>query len=280
MKNEISNYLCESAPMAETLSSGFCGSNNLGEGTCDWYHGSWQYLRLLDIVSNPCWHHQFFTEAIKQKAEGGSSILISGTADYTMLSVIFDALKFEQIQSCEITVLDTCRTPLLLCDWYASKQNIELMIRNDDIREISKDQQYDLIITDAFLPRFQDEAKRKIIDIWRELLTDEGVIATTIRIKSDALEKGGSRDESPQSFATRARENAIAFSNCPAPADRIAVMAKRWKMRIQSYPVLSMDEAEAMFSLGGGFEVSTTVNSVPRETGEVTRYCQILAELE
>jgi hypothetical protein len=263
--------------MAGRLASVVCMDDNINEESCDWYHESWQYLRLIDLVSNPCWHRAFFKSAINDSTNWDDSILISGTADYTILSVIVDALSRKQIQSSEITVLDACRTPLLLCEWYASKQNISISNRNDDIREINFEGQFDLILTDAFLTRFPHETKREIIDKWSGLLTDGGMIATTIRIKPDAMEQGGSRNESPESFATRAQEKATALSECPGCPDQIAAMAKQWKTKIQSYPVVSVDEAIEIFSESSDLDICITVNSVPRETGEVTRYCQIKA---
>jgi len=89
-----------------------------GPSPCDWYHGAWPLLRLLDLVSTPSWHAPFFRKGIA----GGSAhrtdprILISGCADYSMYALIC-----QLDESARVTALDRCPTPLGGVAQYAKK---------------------------------------------------------------------------------------------------------------------------------------------------------------
>jgi len=51
--------LAASARHMAALSKKACGGSYVDKRDCDWYHGSWQYLRLVDVVSTPDWHSSF-----------------------------------------------------------------------------------------------------------------------------------------------------------------------------------------------------------------------------
>src|SRR5262245_660353 len=69
--------LVESAPLMREWSATLCAhkdaggmeewaKSNGGNGhvtACDWYHGTWQFLRLLNMVAVPPWY-AFYNDAI------------------------------------------------------------------------------------------------------------------------------------------------------------------------------------------------------------------------
>src|SRR5262249_7549184 len=70
------DLLINSAPLSEIWSRTECCSKpkggmeewakeySLEPDNCGWYHGTWQYLRLLDMVAVPHWHRQFYNQAL------------------------------------------------------------------------------------------------------------------------------------------------------------------------------------------------------------------------
>jgi hypothetical protein len=76
---------------------------------CAWYHGSWQWLRLLDLVSNPSWHGDFFGPTLRVACSGlvRPRVLVSGCADYSMYAHVAEALG----RAAMITALDLSHSP-------------------------------------------------------------------------------------------------------------------------------------------------------------------------
>ncbi len=184
---ELKEPLSSSADYCYNIANKECVYDYVDFETCAWYHSIWQYLRLVDMVSSPEWHADFYINNFKKILSKKISprILISGTADYSMLAYI--------IHCCEITnniadvfIIDLCKTPLTLCSWYAKRKNINITIIKDDILKHNFDNnRFDLICTDAFLTRFNEATAYNILSVWRNLLTTNGYIVTTVRIRDN-----------------------------------------------------------------------------------------------
>jgi SAM-dependent methyltransferase len=195
---DLTDVMLESAQMLYTLARMSCtGSQYIDAKDCLWYHGSWQYLRLFDMVSSPSWHTGFYADELrKQFAAGARRVLISGTADYTTLAFVLDAARAvfgaELPKSLEIHVLDLCQTPLLACQWYAGRLGLRDRVRlhRADITEgnVATDPgnagngRFDLIVADAFLTRFDAATARRVVHAWGELLVPGGIVLTTVRL--------------------------------------------------------------------------------------------------
>ena len=90
------------------------GNGNGHVHTCDWYHGTWQLLRLLNMVAVPPWY-AFYNDALTRvlRAKPNANVLISALADYGMLATLHEAVVAAGA-SPTITICDICETPLLL----------------------------------------------------------------------------------------------------------------------------------------------------------------------
>lgn len=155
--------------------------------SCAWYHSIWQYLRLLDMVSSPEWHADFYISNFIKILEQNvfPRILISGTADYSMLAYIIYCCQITRNKA-DIYVIDLCNTPLNMCNWYAQRENINITVINDDILKHNfGDIKFDLICTDAFLTRFTEPNVYNIISTWKKLLKPNGNIVTTVRVREN-----------------------------------------------------------------------------------------------
>ncbi|MGI8667402.1 MAG: hypothetical protein ACR2N4_15480 [Jatrophihabitans sp.] len=153
-------------------------------GTCDWYHGTWQYLRLLNLVSNPGWHSEFLIERIAELGSDRASldVLVSGCADYSTYAHAAAALG----PRLNATALDWCWTPLIATRWYAREIGLQppLLLRENALIHQPADA-YDLIISDSFLPRFSSADLVVLVAAWRRSLRPGGTVITTVRIHDE-----------------------------------------------------------------------------------------------
>lgn len=149
--------------------------------TCDWYHGTWQYLRLLNMVAVPPWY-PFYHETLSAilRAKPKADVLISAAADYGMLCTLHEA-ALAVGASPKITLCDICRTPLIASQWFAEQQGFEIDCICDDLLSTPALPLagFDLIVTDEFLTVLKDPDKPQIVARWKELLAPGGALVTT-----------------------------------------------------------------------------------------------------
>ncbi len=195
------DLLIESAPMMEEWSRTLCCSKNQGgmeewakkheaeaapqppSLSCDWYHGTWQYLRLLNMVAVPSWY-EFYNEALGDvlRRRPQAQVLISAAADYGMLAQLHEAIEIAQA-SPRIVVYDICRTPLQSCQWYADRHGLSIETRCADLLTCDMPEApFDLIVTDEFLTVINGESKPLIVKRWKELLKPGGSLVTTAMV--------------------------------------------------------------------------------------------------
>lgn len=273
----LDRYLEKSATFSESIARYCCTGGHLEGEKCNWYHGAWQYLRLLDMVSAPVWHREFFENAVESAIEDDSNILISGTADYTMLAVILDGLDASSSDA-QVDVLDSCPTPIMLCEWYAARHDVDIGTIIQDIRDANiNDYEYDLIVSDAFLTRFPSKEKSEVLNQWQSLLSSSGQVATTIRIEPEVDEKVGSEADEVRSFSERAHDNVQDREEFPIDAIHTTELAKAYAENIVSYPIQSESKGAELFTAQDFSNAETETNVVKGEMSETT-YCQVIAE--
>jgi 2-polyprenyl-3-methyl-5-hydroxy-6-metoxy-1,4-benzoquinol methylase len=201
--------LLESAPLVEDWAAVECRSKPTGGmeewaktqsreerqvTSCEWYHGTWQYLRLFDLVAVPGWH-AFFTTALASVLERTphADVLISAAADYGMLATLHEAIEVARARP-RIVLYDICKTPLRASQWYADRHQLALEcvcanLLTADIPEAP----FDLIVTDEFLSVVKASDKPRVVRRWRELLRPGGTVVTTVMIggpTTPALRRG------------------------------------------------------------------------------------------
>jgi hypothetical protein len=187
--------LAESAPLMEQWSEQECTCKSKGGMEewakdnrpdkadiydCAWYHGTWQYLRLLDMVAVPAWHGGFYNEALGNilKRKPDANVLISAAADYGMLAMLHQAMELSGT-SPRVLIYDICKTPLRSCQWYADRHNISIETRCENlITSPIPEAPFDLIVTDEFLSVLKAEYKPLISKRWKELLKPGGSVVT------------------------------------------------------------------------------------------------------
>ena len=159
------------------------GAQASDEFNCDWYHGTWQYMRLLNMVAVPRWYHFYhetMANVLKQKPE--ADVMISACADYGMLHALHHAMIAAGARP-TIVIYDICMTPLKSSEWYARKHGLPVRCFCENIitADIEKSS-FDLIVTDEFLTVLQKAYKPLIIEKWKKLLKPGGIVVTTAMI--------------------------------------------------------------------------------------------------
>jgi hypothetical protein len=128
----------------------------------------------------------YFVDALRDVARRGATrVLISGTAEYAMLAILLHAYRVEGVQP-RVTVTDICETPLAICRWYADRHDVAIQTQSCDILNERVDDEFDLIVTHAFLGWFCDADRRRIVAQWHAMLRSGGFVLTSQRIFSES----------------------------------------------------------------------------------------------
>jgi hypothetical protein len=279
-KLNLEEPMISTAPIVEFLSSVLCRGNHVSKDDCSWYHGIWQYLRVFNMVSTPTWHSDFYFDGLRQVCADFENprILISGTADYSMLAHVLWICNQQNCKA-EIVVLDLCETPLFLCRWYAKSVSAEVATAPADIMTFSPSKPIDCVVTDAFLTRFSPVERVSVVQKWHSLLVPaKGKVITTTRIETPAAD-GMVRATPAQSdsFRHRAIREANKWADflSASPAE-IGIRAQRYAERMVSYPIESINELEELFTRNGFVIDSLKSTDLPGEMVPTT-YAEIIA---
>ena len=287
------DLLIESAPLMEAWSNSDCGSKSAGGmeewaknqgaaeaepvASCDWYHGTWQYLRLLNMVAVPPWY-EFYDQALSEvlRRRPNAEVLISAAADYGMLATLHDAIRATGA-SPHIMLYDICRTPIRACQWYAERHGLSIdcvcaNLLTCDIPRAS----FDLIVTDEFLTVIKSEDKPLIVKRWRELLKPGGTLVTT------AMIGGATTPELRRGYAERARrklaDNAASFPQ--HENGHSAELQRRLELFASVHTRHMLKDEEEVRRLFDGFgDFSYVTTATPGECVNPTHSCQIVASV-
>lgn len=249
----LNEPLLASAPLAKSAAQELCRrrTGSGAEDNCSWYHGYWQYLRILGIVAASERHAGFYADALGALAADGNyrRILVSTSADYAMLAHLLQAYG-DALENIAVTVADVCETPLMLCNWYAERLGLEIETEAHDIPHWETEQRFDLIVTHSFLPMLPAAARQTLVAKWHHLLRPGGKIVSVTRINPDWTEA----DITPAPERVRGfRENALAEalklqSVLDIDARQLAEGAENYMRHLKFYSLTSEDELRTLFA--------------------------------
>lgn len=248
--------------------------------SCAWYHGSWQFLRMLDLVSTPAAHAAHYESQLAaiSKDPDFRNILISGSADFSMVKTINDSLSHRG-KEIRMTVADICATPLKVCEHYAEEAGIKITSLKQDILEGVPSAAFDAIFTHSFMGYFDDSTRPALIRQWARALRKGGRLVTVQRVRDNYPEDTVRFDAAEiESFVARA-DSMMQEHRGTALADfDIVTMARTFAHNFRNFPVRSASQLRAMLEDEGFeltlFEQKNTVGtegvtgpSVPNSTG-------------
>jgi hypothetical protein len=240
------SLLAESIGEQHRQALALCGKGASG-GSCAWYHGSWHLLRACGVVVTPAWHADFYASHLHAIASeciavrGRARILICGLADYGMLYHLIAAVGPRLLGRCEIDLLDLCEVPLRMARWLAERLRrgpgatvipLGELHRRDLLAGELPAGGYDLIVSDAFVTRFESLAdKARVAAEWCRLLRPGGSVVTTIKFCSYF-------DEFPPSAMWRRRFVERALERRPGyvPVTELEGLAREYAGRVHSFP--------------------------------------------
>jgi SAM-dependent methyltransferase len=259
----VDEPLSESAQFARELADKRCVIDPISGETCAWYHGFWQYLRLLGVASGG--HSSFLMNAIYDFAHagGGSRVLVSGTGDYSMPAHAIAAYRAAG-QALDLCVIDRCPTPVALSQWYVQRVGANFSGVETDILQFTSDRSFDLIFTNSFLGYFAPHERGLLFSRWAALLRSGGRLILTNRIRPGQGDK-------PRGFTPAEADRLVAVVRDAATAHRgelgvdandLAKCARRYAARFQSFPVDSANVVRRLLD-DAGFVIEKLDVSVP-----------------
>ncbi len=158
---------------------------NRGDSDCRWYHANWHLLKALGIVSTSAIHERSIARLLKLAIGHRTTprILLTGSTDESLLRVVHSACQKMAIAP-QLTALDLCATPLVFMQNFATGNQINLATVQADIFDFAPAEQFDIIITHAFMGNFDAARRHCLVRKWNELLHDRGNVVTIQRIRS------------------------------------------------------------------------------------------------
>jgi len=180
----VEEPLSESAPLAPGIAAERCWRDPRSGWSCSWYHGVWQTLRLLGLVTSPREHAEATAQGLRALARRGDArrVLISGSADYAMLAQVIDAWRAEG-RALEVTVVDLCETPLALCRWYAEREGVAVRTVASDALDYRDDAAFDVVCCHSFMGYFDAKGRDTLARRWAALLRPGGRVFTVHRLR-------------------------------------------------------------------------------------------------
>lgn len=243
---------------------------------CDWYHSTWQFLRLLNMVAVPPWY-PFYNEALSAilRKKPDANVLISACADYGMLATLHEAIKTAKTTP-RITIYDICQTPLLSCKWYAERYGIAInCVRDNIITSPSMPlHSFDLIVTDEFLTVLKDPYKPQIVHRWKELLKPGGAIVTTAMLGGPT--DGGLRDGFALTAQSRYKADRATFDSMDVLAEDVL---KRFNLFARVHTRHMLGHEGQIRALFADFDLWLSRTVTPGECVNPTSSYQIVATL-
>lgn len=248
------------APLAYRWAREHCRTDPVSGESCAWFHGAWLYLRALGIGQSglPDAHRAFFDAAFGALARdpGSPAILISGSADYTMPGAVFGAYRGAPSLP-RLTVVDICKTPLLVIAWYAARYGLPIAGCHSDILAYEGESVFDAICTHHFFNFFAPESRPALIAKWHGLLRAGGRLVLVNRFGSPgrALERdpaSGSAQFSQLALdAARQRSGSLSL-----PDRELVDMLRVYRSKKRAFCLELPEELDRLLQ-AGGFAVET-----------------------
>ena len=238
--------LARIAPLARRLAESHCAG-------CAWYHGFWPTLRRLGMAASPDRHQDFFLDALGGLARAGHrGVLVSGAADSSMLAHVVEAWRAAAAGRPDVTVLDRCPTPGVLCTWYAQRCGLEIATVVADVVDdaAAADEPFDVVCTHSFLSQFAPADRPRLIAAWHRLLRPGGAVVTTARLSPPGTDEPiRFTPAQVDAFGARAAVEAERLAD-EDPAD-VAAAARRYAERLVVHATFTVTEVAGLFGDGG-----------------------------
>jgi SAM-dependent methyltransferase len=155
---------------------------------CAWYHGFWQYLRLIGLGKTLSGQSSWFIDQIRAvRHQPDLSILIMGCADYSAFAHVIKALELEADQHSQqprIVAIDLCETPLLLNQFLAERTGVKIVGHQTDALQYQPEATFDLVFTSSFMGYFDPRQRLDLFKQCHSWLKPGGRLVFSNRLRS------------------------------------------------------------------------------------------------
>lgn len=225
------------------LAERFCNRHGTD---CDWYHGEWELLNSLGIVSSSAVHAPQLLALLRRALKGlphRPRILVSGSTDDSLLRIIHEGIG---TGSADIVALDICATPLELMRVYATSRELRYDAVCANILDHDDERAYDLIMTHAFMGNFDDGERANLVAKWASLLRPGGRVVTIQRIRPPGTPSvTGFTSEQADVFVRAALESGARQGI--GDSRRVERAARMFTRKFRTHSITSRTEFEALF---------------------------------
>lgn len=257
------------------LAGSLCATRFSGEASCDWYHAAWPVLRLINAVSTPYWHLDFYDFALRalyhELGNDRPRIIVVGAADFSTAAVIHET---SPSSNPEITVLDQCGTAISYASYWAQTHQITLQTQRKSV--LSTDaadlEQFDVAVSDALLTRFPGSSRGAVLSAIRSRLRPGGAFVTTVRDHSRIAPKlNGHEYPIDQQGLTLKGQHDLAQHGFGASTVAVfSEMVRQYCKRMQSFTFMGLDEVSDLAKRSGFRLEHVESCSTPGEFRETT----------
>jgi hypothetical protein len=223
-------------PGAAATARRYCGPNCFG------YHATWRLFRRAGLKGNPTWYTGFYAQALDAHPLPTGRpvrVLICAASDEAMLAVLGRLLHPRHL---EVTLVDACRTPLILAAAYAERHGFSLTTVQGHAPDLPDfDEPFDLVATDGLLSLLArpDDADR-LVGYLAAVVRPDGLLLYTTRIAgTDTLE---------YDRVGRAIQAAAGLAWRGTPAQRRTLVRRSWQQRSRPNPFTRPDDVYAAFA--------------------------------
>jgi len=207
---------------------------------------------MLGLAAEPSRHAAFYANALGARAEaGGADVLVSGCADWGMLEAVVAAYR-RRAAPLDVTVVDRCPTPVLLCAWYGAEIGVPVRTAVGDVVEWGENESYDVVCTHSLLTYPAREARGRLVENWRRILRPGGAVVTVSRLTQGAADStvDDARARAFGDVAVTRLDRIVGDFD----AEALRVRVERFAKAQVSHPVGSVTDLRGLFE-DRGFDV-------------------------
>jgi SAM-dependent methyltransferase len=242
-----SPHLDEAAALSRLLADTLCTTSLRGDD-CGALHGVWPDLRRLGLAAEPRWHENFYLESMSARfaIPDRPRVLIAGCADSGMLEVVALAAR-RACASVDVTVVDRCATPLLLCAWLGVLVDVPVRTARSELCDWEDVLPYDLICTHSVLTYGPLDWRRRLVRRWFASLRPGGAVVTVSRL---AHTPHAVADGDAERFARTVRDRCERLGERRDTEDLVR-RAARFARAQSSQPVGDAADLRSLFEAAG-----------------------------
>lgn len=245
-------------PEAFAVADACCGNlSSDPRAGCRGYHGVRPFLIAAGLRTSFDVYEEMFLGAVQQWAGSGPepNVLISGAADFLVPAVVTRSL-LDAGKDPIVTIIDRCRTPLLMCEDAGRRLDMRWETARDDIAAHRPPAAYDLIVSDRLMGFVPPSRRQDIVRAWRNQLTEGGRLITTISVHPSS--DGSDQDDGALLEAVRNGFDAEYSALLPGVNQvDLLEMIENYNHQRRGHRITSADEVLPLFEQCG-FEILDT----------------------